>query len=1286
MSTNSLQANTASSKGASQDQIIQGLNTLAKRSKSDNQNQLAILHGLRGGSSKAILTQWKRQLATTGLILIETQAYGGREHTYYPVKELLLTYYQQLEKFGLFTDSILQGFQALSPILGAEITPFSDYPSETPGTTPKNPEAFYRDLSFLLTQMSNVLPAAILINDFDLASKETKTALHYLLSDAFVINTDPGQSFQGCIILTIESHSPDHLDLEEKFENIRRSEFFDLKKADEQLVKEFLHSPSVVKRFLNSSLGNPEELEELVELLPEKIDDLFLRRYQNLPQEGQFLIHTMAILNRPCSPETLLRMSGLSRSDGSRTLQILIKRHLIDKRIAKGQLLLSLQHPDRANQISQLIDSQSKKALHRKIAETLVMIVGEPNSRDAEEIAEHFISSDVPEAGIPFILAAAEQLHMGFSYHKAEALLARCVPYLKEGQHQCVLERLISLNCSMSKHQRALGYLGKLRKITGKTLAIQIQIISVLMEMGRFDSALKAVSGTFETIDKNKDKNNQIPLIDRLTLINIKAEIQYGQGAYQKTRKTAQEGLQLISTTTNQRKLKRIELKLHTTLGKICCFEELYKEGRKHFLHNLKWSKQLGWKEEEVRALFNMGTIAHLTHNYAIAEKTFLKCLTFGKTTSNSMTKARCLMNLAVIYHEKCDYGNAVDFYQDSMTIFKQTENNFQYTVTAINLAELWLVLGNLSRAQKLIIGALKTTYRENMEYFLLKAKVVEARILLEQKHYRSASEHFLSILEEPNLRAPNFTRRIELLQAETLLSLKEFDQCRALLNQNSPTKETDPDSQELLAEERILLGRLAIATNDLDTAINYLQQADNYFRTSQHGEQRLDTLYFLHKIHDLKNEQGIGDKLLKKARKLSDQLLEKVPEREHKNYLETQRHKRIRRLKKKIELPSGRFCLQPIPQGEAYNSWRRKYNNVIGDDPKFIQVLRFTDRIAASDSTVLIQGESGTGKERIAEAIHSQSPRINEPFIRVNCAAFVESLLHSELFGHEKGAFTGALKSKIGRFERADKGTIFLDEIGDISPNTQIALLRVLQEKEIERVGGTSSIPVDVRILCATNKSLEELVKKGQFRLDLYYRLKGVVVDIPPLRERRSDIPKLVSHFANLHSSDKESITFLPEALQILMAYRWPGNIRELENFIGTLLLFVDQSEIGANVIREFSEFFTEGEMEMELPPLESIEPVLALPPATPCENPQEAIVTRVMENQVSLADLKKEIEVACIQRALEQTSGNVTQAANILQMKRPRLSQIINKTQTLIDTKETFLNRANQSVGAQK
>jgi len=271
--------------------------------------------------------------------------------------------------------------------------------------------------------------------------------------------------------------------------------------------------------------------------------------------------------------------------------------------------------------------------------------------------------------------------------------------------------------------------------------------------------------------------------------------------------------------------------------------------------------------------------------------------------------------------------------------------------------------------------------------------------------------------------------------------------------------------------------------------------------------------------------------------------------------------------------------------------SQKYNFNNIIGKNRKMLELFDLIRDIAKTNSTVLIRGESGVGKELIANAIHYNSDRVKKPFVKVNCAVLAENLLESELFGHVKGAFTGAIRDKMGRFELANGGTIFLDEIGDISPNMQLKLLRVLQEGEFERVGGTETIKVDVRIIAATNRNLEEMMKNGKFRHDLYYRLNVIPLEVPPLRERKDDIPLLITHFlTKFNQQFNKNIEIIEDdALQALQNYSWPGNIRELENLIERAVVL---NKTGRLTLKDFPPYIVqqESQFEIELDPNRSL------------------------------------------------------------------------------------------------
>jgi transcriptional regulator with GAF, ATPase, and Fis domain len=279
--------------------------------------------------------------------------------------------------------------------------------------------------------------------------------------------------------------------------------------------------------------------------------------------------------------------------------------------------------------------------------------------------------------------------------------------------------------------------------------------------------------------------------------------------------------------------------------------------------------------------------------------------------------------------------------------------------------------------------------------------------------------------------------------------------------------------------------------------------------------------------------------------------------------------------------------------------SYERRFEQIIGNSPALESVLEQVERVSPTDSTVLIHGETGTGKELIARAIHNISSRCGRSFVKLNCAAIPLDLLESELFGHEKGAFTGAIAQKIGRFELADKGTLFLDEVGDIPPALQPKLLRVLQEQEFERLGSTRTHQVDVRLVAATNRDLADMVKHREFRDDLYYRLNVFPVVLPPLRERRDDIPALVTHFVEMFTRRMgKEIEHIPaETLSAFTSYQWPGNIRELQNLI-------ERAVILAN----------DGVLPNPLPSAGTAE-VMTAPAATTLRDSERTLILRTLE-----------------------------------------------------------------------
>jgi len=326
--------------------------------------------------------------------------------------------------------------------------------------------------------------------------------------------------------------------------------------------------------------------------------------------------------------------------------------------------------------------------------------------------------------------------------------------------------------------------------------------------------------------------------------------------------------------------------------------------------------------------------------------------------------------------------------------------------------------------------------------------------------------------------------------------------------------------------------------------------------------------------------------------------------------------------------------------------------DGIIGQSTSLKRVFSVLDKVSPTDSTVLVTGESGTGKELLVRALHRNSRRRNKPFIPVNCGAIPKELIESELFGHEKGAFTNAIRSRAGRFELADGGTIFLDEIGELDLTLQVKILRVLQEKEFERVGATTSTKVDVRIVAATNRDLEEEVAQGRFREDLFYRLNVIPIHLPPLRERGEDILLLADHFLCRFCEQRQRLLLrlTRQAKDILLAYPWPGNVREVENFMERISILCDNNEVDI----------------ADLP--EKVLRVVGLQPPETASLPARNGLSwprleDLRERNQGLKEFMDEIEERLLHEALESSNGVKNQAAELLGIKRTTLLEKLKK-----------------------
>ncbi|MBN1946245.1 MAG: sigma 54-interacting transcriptional regulator [Bradymonadales bacterium] len=1287
-------------------QELESLRQLRAEVTEGKTGRAAILIGPGGTAGAELLTQWRQELHRQREPVFEADCYPGGS-AYAPLVEVMARYVRVVENLGLMDAALGQLYSQVGKDLG--VVRLVSAERGPAGPRREGDELrFYERLGELFSRLSEKVSGVILIRDLHLADAATRAAVQYLLR--FVV-TDPfsgvsqapsgSVSFVGLFAVSLAEGEPLLANLREHLDGRQGVRFIDLTDATEESVRRFLSSPEVIQRFLDSTGGDAIHLESLVESLPHNVEDLYLRRCEQLSSQEREVLEGLAVCGKPIAPDLLLLLLGLESC--AVILNDLIQKRVIVRRVQRGQLLIDLPSQGNRQVIYHRLDPARRARLHGRYAGILRQRARFGDSPDVAELARHYLRGEHPQEAIETSLLAAERLHMTFAYEQAIELLEAALPLTAGGKdRQAVLERLVDLYGCRHEHRRALYYCGLLKKEVRPTDrgVLFRRTAEFLLQLGSYRSALRLLEKAEQAFESTGDAADRQE--ERIRIAAIAAEALYGLGQHDRVVRECQAGLGRVLGST-QAEVLRQAIRLNNTLGKVYLQQEEYDRAIAVFRQNLEQAQEQGWSEEAVRARFNLGTVALSQRDYERAEELLSSCLVSDEGEVSPVIRAFIQMNLAVAYHKTNRYARALDSYLLSLSTFSRSGNELQYAVAAMNLGALYELLGDLGRARELVGHSLKIMQARGMRYYEGWASYVLGSIALEEGQLgeaRACLAHALQVMSQQG--SETWVQRIQVRLCRLDLQAGEVAGCRARLSalvQAGTTRE----EREIEAEAHQSLGQALIASGQTEAGLSELMRARNLAEEVEAQDRlwRIDLRLAEQYQRDGRSGEAIAR--LQAAASLIHKVAEQLPPGVESVFLGTPERQRVFQLLEEIR--SSRHRPAPItkqmalPQGRDFAVWRKRYGRMVGDDRKLLQIFRMIDRIADSGSTVLIQGESGTGKELIAEAIHNNSSRRDQPFVKVNCAAFVETLLLSELFGHEKGAFTGALSRKKGRFELADGGTLFLDEIGDISQNTQIALLRVLQERTFERVGGGEPIAVNVRVIVATNQAIEEMVKRGEFRLDLYYRLKGVIVELPPLRSRRGDIAPLLNHFTALCQPAGQGKRFSFEALEYLTRYSWPGNVRELENFARSISLFVDEPVIDLHHILQFEEFFDDGERIEELPEdlLAGLREASRSPEgcrmeqvwsAQPSEPPHpdepvpigaqdggsvgSAMMVWARNEGLGLPELRRWIELEYIKRALAETGGNVTQAAKLLDMKRPRLSQIINGTAELSELRD--------------
>ena len=732
------------------------------------------------------------------------------------------------------------------------------------------------------------------------------------------------------------------------------------------------------------------------------------------------------------------------------------------------------------------------------------------------------------------------------------------------------------------------------------------------------------------------------------------------------------------------------------TIGKMSLVEARWDDADAHFAEDVLTASSAGDKIAELRARLNRGIALMSKGGLEDARVILARVLDDGMKIGEDRACAYAFANLGVIASRQHDYASALGYWEQAIRFRHTLRGRIASARTIANLAELRLRLGLIDHAEHALTFGRRLLGHGTTAARASHFSVVGARIALSRGNTELARREIDSALIDGEA-AGDRDYLGEAYRVAARVALEDGDVNRASEAMARAEKlATNDRGRADVAVVRALIQR-ATGLSALESATSALSLA----RTS--GEEDL-----LGEIHTLLAvvSRDAGDLLAAQAHcaralAVRDQLATGLPAEIRAAFLAKPEIVALSRLQSSLASQDPEFSImeEEVPRTQRpsmlrVDSGAGPVREMIGDDPAIRNLLVAIRKVARSNSTILIRGESGTGKELVAEALHRASERAAGPLVSVNCAALVETLLLSELFGHEKGAFTGAASRRRGRFELAEGGTLFLDEIGDISARTQVALLRVLQEKTFERVGGAQPIRANVRVICATHRDLKAMVERGEFREDLYYRLRGITLEVPALRARIGDLPKIAEHLLGRIADERSEAPkgIATDAVELLQRHRWPGNIRELENVLRAVSLFAESEIITAtDIIANVEDLRTLAQSgPLSQPPM-SLRASLLCPSApapsssTSCTsgasdaadegfdeagdgslpdgeaNATAVAYAQVRHGAVSLSDIKRQIERDCIARALLETKGNITRAAAILGMKRPRLSQLV-------------------------
>jgi DNA-binding NtrC family response regulator/predicted negative regulator of RcsB-dependent stress response len=1209
--------------------------------------RITVVRGPRGVGKSRLMAEFRSQMRLAGAVVLEGRCTPGAR-ALAPLADILRQALAFLEEIGRAADA---DWGPMAFLLGHD----APQQAATGLTLREQRVGFFEAYCALLRNVSHFKPPVILFHDLQWADPATLELMTHLMDGAAPWTTEPGadHALLGLVVASVREGRQAQ-SVHQLMEH-PKAEVMDLKGFDADAMGEFLQTPAVLRRVLRATGGNPERILNLLESTAVDPQDTLSRQLRELDEGAQQLLAALAVIGRPCEAELAGRVAGLAQLGPA--LDELVQRQIVVKSVGRDEVHLRLQRHGLEELMYATMTADRRQALHRRAAETF----GERQGPATQDAAYHALRAGDHQTAVAKALEAAAVLEETFAFEAATTLLEEARAVASTDDTPALDQRLAELYTHCGTYERALECAHHVLERCPRDPTALMAVGRLHLLAGNYQAAGQALEGC------TPGPALSLPPQWAAELTALRAEVFFRQGDFDQAL--------AIPSTDDEANAGPAALALRNTRGKIQLARGDYAGARQTFEHNLALAHHRSLAREQVQALINLGIVELREHAHQAAQNHLERALEFARRLGALRESAIALENLAVLAHFRCDYGRALRHYQAAVAELKRLGNRAMLARAANNLGELYLQLGDRPRAGKLADFARQMAGDRAPESIVAEGLLLQARVALQSGQSGKA----LPLLHEAVsvfAKQGQKTRRAEAELVLARLDLERGDITAArrriaALHQSDSLDQTRR-GETALVEAEIERSTFGHPLRPVLVAIDCFEQAQNPERI---WRAHLQAALLLQEVGD---RQG-WLRHLGRAQEVEAQVRATVPAAFANGFDADPARQQLRpppapplpkeqntRAVRPAEPPAERQPPRKLRSAISTATVEAsRFPRIVWRGPAMAQVLQLVERVAPTDSLVLVRGESGTGKELIADALHRLSSRSSGPFVKVNCAALVDTLLLSELFGHEKGAFTGALQRRKGRFEAADGGTLFLDEIGDISPTAQVSLLRVLQEQRFERVGGSQSIRTNVRIICATHRDLEAMVNAGTFREDLYFRLKSIQVFVPPLRQRPDDVLALAEHFLARHAEEGQAPAprLSPEAQRLLSRHPWPGNVRELEHVMRSLSLLADGPEVHPDQLRDL--FESAPALRNTTSPTAtapaSAAPAGAAPSAAPPTEPARCVYEDVLEGQLSLAELKKRIEQQCIEEALQRTGGNITQAASLLGMKRPRLSQLV-------------------------